>query len=65
MKLPLSRRRSPTPLERALKLTSVAARILPAVHSARTTMKVARFTRRLPVIVAVGTVVFAVIKATL
>ena len=64
MKLPLSpRRRSATPLERALKVTSVAARTLPAVRGVRRTVAVARFTKRAPLVLGGGAAAFAVVRA--
>jgi len=55
----LRRKRPATPAERVLKLTSVALRALPAVRTARFTVKVAR---RVPVLLAAGAVAFAAIR---
>jgi hypothetical protein len=57
--LVLRRRRRRTPAERVLGLTSTAFKLIPAVRTARTTVKVVR---RAPVVVGGGAIVFVVVR---
>jgi hypothetical protein len=55
----LRRRRTPTPAERVLRLTSAAMRVLPAARTARTTYRVVR---RAPLVAGAGVVGVVVVR---
>jgi hypothetical protein len=61
MKL-IRRRRSPTPADRAFKITKLAVRGLVAQRVARTTVKTAKWVRRLPVIAGAAGIGYLALK---